>query len=312
MYSRFKSLERFDEESLEKLHDATVAVVGLGATGSVVAEHLARHGVNLVLIDRDYLEPNDCYSSSLYEPEDCEDRLPKAEITGEKLGDFTEVDAATASLNPENTSILEPADLIVDGTDNMQTRFLIDEYSQKTDTPWIYTAALGEKGYSMLFDSECFSCIFEKVSAGAIGTCETDGILREVSTIAASISARTAVEFLTDRNPSKKLHAVHLDEDLEVESEGCEVCQGRVFPNLESERPVSSICGESKYEIRKELGDKAIEKIRELGEDVKENKYLVRAIIDGREFVAFRSGRAIVEAEDEDHAEQVFSEVVGV
>lgn len=312
MYSRFKALSGFGEEELDELKDSTVAVVGLGATGSVIAEHLARHGVNLLLVDRDYLEPNDCYSSNLYSQEDCEERLPKAEVAAEKLGEFTEVRAETASLNPENVSMLDDADIVLDGTDNMETRFLMDEYCAKSGKPWIYTAALGEKGYSMAFDSNCFSCVFEQVSAGTVGTCETDGVLREVSTIAASISTRKAVNYLSGKKIEERLDAVHLDESFEVESDGCEVCRGESFPHLESGRSVSSVCGENKYEIRREIPEEALERIKSAGENLEENRYLVRAVVDGREFVAFRSGRAIIEAEDEGHAEELFAEVVGV
>lgn len=312
MYSRFKALKSFDEEDLDALQNSSVAVVGLGATGSVIAEHLARHGVNLIIIDRDYLEPNDCYSSNLYPPEECEQMLPKAEVAAEKLGEFTEVRSEPISLNPENVSILDDADIVLDGTDNMETRFLIDEYCAKNGKPWIYTAALGEKGYSMAFDSKCYSCVFEEVSAGTVGTCETDGILREVSTIAASISARKAVNYLTGKELDERLDAVHLDESFEVESSKCDVCRGDSFPHLESERSISSVCGENKYEIRREIPEEALERIKTLGEDVEQNSYLVRALVDGHEFVAFRSGRAIIEAEDRGHAEELFAEVVGV
>lgn len=312
MYSRFKALESFGEEELERVQNSTVAVVGLGATGSVMAEHMARHGANLILVDRDYLEPNDCYSSNLYETSECERRLPKAEVAARKLEDFTEVKSHTKSINPENVSILDDAELILDGTDNMETRFLLNDYSKKNNTPWIYTAALGRKGYSMFFDQKCFNCVFEQVSTGTVGTCETEGILRETSTIAASVSAKKAVKKLAGNSPAEKLYAIHLNEEFDVESEGCDVCESEEYPHLEAGKKVSSVCGERKYEIRRDITEKAIENIRQIGSEIEENKYLVRAEIDGREFVAFKSGRVILEAEDEDHAEQIFAEVVGV
>ncbi|WEL19845.1 ThiF family adenylyltransferase [Candidatus Nanohalococcus occultus] len=312
MYSRFKALGNYGEDELEKLQDSTVAVIGLGATGSVIAEHLARHGVKLVLIDRDYLEPNDCYSSNLYTPKECEKHVPKAEAAAKKLGDHTQTESKVTSLNPENIGVLDGVDLIVDGTDNMETRLLINEYSKKNNVPWIYTAALGEKGYSMLFDENCFNCVFEDISPGTVGTCETDGILREVSTIAGSVSARKAVEYLTDKSPEQCLYGVHMDRKLEVESSGCEVCNRENFPHLESQSKVSSVCGKNKYEIRREIPASGFERIKQSGERIEENKYLVRAVINGKEFVAFRSGRAIIEAEDEGHAEELFAEVIGL
>lgn len=311
MYSRFKALENFSEQDLEELQDSTVAVIGLGATGSVVAEHLARHGVNLVIVDRDYLEEKDIYSSMIYDIEQCQKSIPKAAAAKEKLSDLTEIEAHVENFNAENTEIIKEADLIVDGTDNMETRFLINEYSKKNDIPWIYTAALAEEGYSMLFDDQCFNCIFETVSPGELDTCESAGILREVSTRAASRSAETAVKYLTGKEPSEKLWKVE-DGEFKVESPGCEVCGDGNYEYLGTGRQVGSVCGENKYQIDAEINEEAVESLREVGDIVSENEYLVRGSYEGGEIVLFRSGRAIIEAEDKGHAKSVFSEVVGI
>ncbi|MFB6217239.1 MAG: ThiF family adenylyltransferase, partial [Candidatus Aenigmatarchaeota archaeon] len=231
MFTRFKALTGFGEEELEQLQDSKVAIIGLGATGSVIAEHLARHGVKLVLVDRDYLEPKDTYSSNLYTLEDSEKGLPKAVAAEEKLSDFTEVESHVTSLKPGNTSILGDVDIILDGTDNLETRFMLNDYSKKNGVPWIYTAAIGEKGYSMFFREECFNCVFEEISAGSLKTCETAGIMREVSTIVGSISARKAVYFLAGKEVKEKLDTVN-GESFEVESTGCDVCRNQIYPYL--------------------------------------------------------------------------------
>ncbi|MFB6190317.1 MAG: ThiF family adenylyltransferase [Candidatus Nanohaloarchaea archaeon] len=309
MRSRFRALR--GEEELDRLENSRAAVVGLGATGSVIAEHLARHGVNLLLIDRDYLEENDLYSSNLYRREQVERGLPKAEAAKQELSRFTDVKAEVASLGPGNASMLEEADMILDGTDNLETRFLVDEYSQKSGTPWIYTAAIAEKGYSMLFDDECFSCLFDEVEAGSLGTCETEGIMREVSSIAASRSALKAVNLLAGQEVEERLDVVPDGEKLEVESGDCEVCQGGSYPHLEARKSTEAVCGEDKYQLEREAGEKAFERLRELGEVVADNDYLTRVEIDGRSFALFRSGRAIVEARDRGHAEAWFDELLG-
>jgi len=131
MFSRFEALENFNKEDQKQLEDSKVAVVGLGATGSVIAEHLARHGISLVVIDRDYLEPKDIYSSSIYKPRQCEKAMPKAIAAEKELEIFTDIESKVESLNPENIDILKDVDLILDGTDNLETRFLINEYSKK-------------------------------------------------------------------------------------------------------------------------------------------------------------------------------------
>lgn len=311
MYSRFKALKDFGDKELQKIQDSRVAVVGLGATGSVIAEHLARHGAELVLIDRDYLEENDVYSSMIYTPEQCRESLPKAVAAQEKLSELTEVEAVVESLGPQNIDILSDVDLIMDGTDNMETRFLIDEYSRKEDKPWIYTAALAEDGYSMLFDSECFNCMFEKVSPGELETCESAGILREVSTIAASRSAETAVKYLSGNRSNERLWKVG-EGSFEVESPGCEVCEDGEYSYLNSGKTIDSVCGENKYQLEIEVTEEAVKSLKQVGDVISENSYLVRAVYEGREIVLFRSGRAILKAEDEGHAQSLLSEIIGL
>jgi len=311
MFSRFKALENYSSEDLESLKSPRVAVVGLGATGSVIAENLARHGVDLVLIDRDYLEPNDCYSSVIYTPEQCESSIPKAKAAEEHLSEFTEVEAHVEHLEAGNTDLLSDVDLIMDGTDNLETRFLIDEYSRKEEVPWIYTAAIGEDGYSMLFDSRCFSCVFEQINAGGLETCETAGILREQSMIAGSISSRKAIELLTGKEVEEKLDTVS-GRSFEVEEGGCEVCREESFPHLESSSETVAVCGENKYQVEKEAGEEAFERLKDQSSESTENDYLVRAEVDGRSFVLFRDGRAIIEARDQGHAEAIYSETIGV
>jgi len=311
MFSRFKALENFSDDDQKQLKESKVAIVGLGATGSVMAEHLARHGVNLLLIDRDYLEPNDVYSSSIYTPDQCKKALPKALAAEKKLEVFTDVEPHVESLNPENVNILKDVDLVLDGTDNLETRFLINEYSKKEDIPWIYTAAIGEEGYSMFFENKCFNCVFEKVGAGSLETCETAGILREISTIAGSKSAEKAVKYLIGKNVEEKLETVS-GESFSVENTGCEVCEDGSYPHLESERSTVAVCGENKYQLNREIGEDAMTRLRETGDTIADNDYLLRVSIDGREITAFDSGRIILQAKDKGHAETVLSEILGI
>lgn len=311
MFSRFKALEDYSSEDLSRLKGSKVAIVGLGATGSVIAEHLARHGVGLVIIDRDYLEPNDCYSSLIYTPEQCEDSIPKAKAAEDHLSQFTDVEAHVESLNPRNIYILSDIDMIIDGTDNMETRFLINDYCKKNGKKWIYTSALGEKGFSMLFDQECFNCVFDDIAAGSLETCETAGIMREVSTIAASISAKKAVELLTGKEVEENLDSID-GKSYSIEGSGCEVCRGENFPHLESSSETVAVCGEDKYQVEKETGEEAAERLKEQADNFTENDYLIRAELEGRSFTLFKEGRAIIEARDKGHAEAIYSETIGV
>lgn len=312
-YSRLKAIENLTEKQIEQLQASKVAVIGLGATGSVVAESLARYGVNLKIFDRDYLEENDLYSSSLYTREEAEKSVPKAEAAAEKLSQFTEVEKRIESLNAGNIKALKDVDLIIDATDNMETRFLIDEYARREGKAWIYTAALADTGYSMLFKEKCFNCVFQQVSPGKLGTCRTEGILRDVAALAAHRTCLKAFLFLTGKEVEEKLDAVPSGESFEFEASGCEVCEENVYELLESDDRVSSVCGENKFQINAETSEEAFESLFEVSDKIlADNEYLLRVEVDGREFALYRSGGALLEADDRGHAEALFSEVVGI
>jgi len=306
MYSRFKALKTYGEEELQKLRDSKVAVIGLGATGSVIAEHLARHGVKLVLVDRDYLEENDIYSSNLYRKEDCDNALPKAKAAYNQLNDITEVEFYVEHFSDQNIdSLLEDVDLVMDGTDNLETRVLIDRFCGEKEIPWVYTGAIAEKAFSIFLQEKDFSDVFGKIESATVATCETDGILREYSSLAATRSALKAVEHLTGRDPEETLDAVHLNKTFEVEETNEEV-------ELEGQERATTVCGEGKFQLNVEISEEAMTNLRELSNSYKENDYLIKTDIKGDSLTVFKSGRVIVEAEDEGHARQKVSELLGV
>jgi len=312
MHSRLQALKNLEEKQIKQLKASKVAVIGLGATGSVIAESLARYGVNLKIFDRDYLEENGLYSSGLYTREECEKSVPKAQALAEKLSELTEVEKHAESLNAGNVKALEDVDLVIDATDNMETRFLMNEYSQKTGTPWIYTAALADRGYSMFFKEKCFNCVFKQVRPGKLGTCRTEGIVRDVAALAGHRSSLKAFRYLTGQQVDEKLDVVPQGESLKVEDSGCEVCQDGEFSRMDSEDRVSSVCGENKYQVNAEVSDEAFERLRDEGDVIADNEYILRAEVDGKEFALYRSGGALLEARDRGHAEARFSEIVGI
>ena len=287
MYSRFKALNNYN---LEKIQSSTAVIVGLGATGSVIAEHLARHGVDLILIDRDYLEQNDLYSSNLYFREQVEKALPKAKAAEERLSELTDIDSHVVNLNSDNIELLSSADIILDGTDNIETRYLIDEYSKENGVPWIYTAALGERGFSMFIEEACFKCMFNQVKPKE--SCETNGVLREISNMAASTSCIKALKHLTGEEVEEKLEIIpEMDDFTPAE---CSCSERR-------EIEASNVCGEDKYQV---FGDSIPEEFR--GEVIASNNYLKRLEFQGHILTVFESGRAIIEAESLEEAERLY------
>ena len=310
MYSRFTALQNHSEKDQERLENSTAAVIGLGATGSAIAENLARHGIDLIIIDRDYLEPKDAYSSSIYTPEQCQKALPKARAAEKHLEQFTDVKAYSKSLSPENLDLIENADIVLDGTDNLETRQVINDYSKRTGTPWIYTAAIAERAYSMMFEQSCFNCLVQKPEK--VATCETDGIMREVAQKAAASSSMKAVKYLTGKEIEEKLELVHQGRELNVESSGCEVCRMEEFPHLQDFDSAVRVCGEDKFQLQRDISEKVIEAVEQSCEVLAENSFLVRVEYEGYELTFFRSGRVIAEAEDQSHAEALVSEVAGI
>jgi adenylyltransferase/sulfurtransferase len=306
MYSRFTALSKFSEEDQERLENSTAAVVGLGATGSAIAENLARHGVSLIIFDRDYLEEKDVYSSSIYTPEQCRKSLPKAETAKRFLEKLTDVEAYSESFSADSLDKISSADIILDGTDNLRTRQLINDYSKKENVPWIYTGAIAEEAYSMLFDEKCFNCFSKKPDK--VATCATDGIMREVAQKAAASSSQKAVEFLTGKDVEETLEVVHGSRELDVETSGCEVCREERFPHLESGEDIIQVCGTEKFQLERSFSREQVEDLN-VGSKVAENNFLVRMRYEGREITFFNSGRVIVEARDKDHAEALLGEL---
>ncbi len=293
MYSRFQALEKYD---LEKLQNSTAAVLGLGATGSVIAEHLARHGINLILIDRDFLEINDLYSSNIYSKNQCVETLPKAKAAEEKLDDLTEIEAHVENLDSASIDLLQNVDIVLDGTDNLETRLLIDEYCSNNDIPWIYTAALGERGFSMFVKDNCFRCSFETLNPSS--SCETNGVMREIASITASKSSMKAVKYLSGLNLNQKLEMVPSGKTFELG--GCS-CEGR------TEVSVSSVCGENKYQV---FGGKRPQEFN--GKVLASNDYLKKIEFNGSELTVFNSGRAIVMASSKEDAENLYREASSI
>ena len=307
MHSRFKAIDKFGEEELQQLKNSKALIIGLGATGSVIAEHLARHGVQLTLIDRDYLETNDLYSSNIYTAQDCEKTLPKAKAAEKHLSEITEVEGIVKDFNKEDEHLVKEANIVLDGTDNLETRKMIDYFAKKHETPWIYTAAISNQGYSLFLEREtCFNCIVPE-NAKNLATCETDGIMRETSTIAASKSSQKTINYLTDKRVDNKLYIDSLEKSLEVENQNCD-CE---LSEIE-ESQVSGVCGENKFQIE---GDFDLENGRSKLEEVlnieSSNDYLVRGVFRESEVVLFRDGRAIIEAKSLGQAKSTYTKITG-
>ena len=181
-----------------------MALVGCGATGSALALLLARSGVGMLrIMDRDYVEPSNLQRQSLFDENDARESLPKAMAAARQIARFNSqivVEPHVADLTPANVEdLLANVDLILDGTDNFETRYLINDYAVKNSVPWIYSAAVGSYAVTLNIlpgETACLACVFPDPPRGTVETCETAGILNSAVNLVASMAATEALKFL--------------------------------------------------------------------------------------------------------------------
>src|SRR5947208_14945508 len=203
-YSRQLLFSGIGSEGHRRLASARPAFVGCGATGSALASLLARAGVGTIrIIDRDYVELSNLQRQSLFDESDAGESLPKAIAAARKIAAFNSrivVEPRVADLTPSNiATLLEGVQLILDGTDNFETRYLINDFAVQQNLPWIYTAAVGSYGITMNIlpgETACLSCIFPEPPSGTVETCDTAGILNSAVNLVASIAATEAKKIL--------------------------------------------------------------------------------------------------------------------
>ena len=298
----------------DRLRAARVAVVGCGATGSAVASLLARAGVgSLRIIDRDYVEPSNLQRQSLFDEADARESLPKAIAAARKICAFNSeivVDPQVADLTPSNVeSLLKDAQLVLDGSDNFETRYLVNDYAVKKSVPWIYAAAVGSYGVTLNIlpgRTACLACIFPDSPRGAVETCETSGILNSAVNLVASIEATEALKLLVGNEanlrPTLLSWDVWRNERAELDASkprvDCRACGAREFIHLAGEgRPHITLCGRNSVQIHERHRPldfrEMSEKLQPLG-SVRHNEFVLKFWRDPYEMTLFPDGRAII------------------
>jgi molybdopterin/thiamine biosynthesis adenylyltransferase len=318
-YSRQILFPRIGETGQQKLLDAKVAIVGCGATGSALASLLARAGVgNLRIIDRDYVEPSNLQRQNLFDETDAAESIPKAIAACRKIASFnSEVIAEphVSDLRPENIdALLTGVDLILDGTDNFETRYLLNDFSVKNSVPWIYVAAVGSYAASMNIvpgETACLSCIFPESPHGPVETCDTSGILNSVVNLSASIAATEAIKLLV--GDTKHLRRTLVSHDLWTNERAeisaakpnldCRTCRRREFVHLAGEgRPHITLCGRNSVQIHEHARPLDLATISERLKPhgaVRHNQFVLKFWKDPYEMTLFPDGRAIIKGTTE-------------
>jgi molybdopterin/thiamine biosynthesis adenylyltransferase len=315
-YSRQILFRGIGAEGQRKLAEARVAIVGCGATGSALAGLLARAGVGtLRIIDRDYVEPSNLQRQSLFDEKDAAESLPKAIAAARKIAAFNSgivVEPKVADLVPGNIGeLLQGMPLILDGTDNFETRYLINDFAVEGSLPWIYSAAVGSYAVTLNIlpgQTACLACIFPDSPRGLVETCETSGILNSAVSLVASIAATEALKLLVGGSSAPQLRRTLLSFDVwtnehaEISAAkpraGCRACGERDFIHLAGEgRPHITLCGRNSVQIHeRQRPIDFIELDRRLQSHgtVRHNGFVLKFWHEPYEMTLFPDGRAII------------------
>ncbi|QJC53100.1 thiazole biosynthesis adenylyltransferase ThiF [Paenibacillus albicereus] len=320
----------------QRLGGSVAAVVGVGALGCVIASHLARSGVGeLRLIDRDVVELSNLQRQLLYDEEDAAASLPKAEAAAAKLrraNGSISIRAYATDLHAGNADeLLGGAQLILDGTDNFQTRYLLNDYAVRAGIPWIYGGAVGGGGMTMSVlpgSGPCYRCLFpEPPASGLADTCETAGVVSPLVDVIGSLQAMEAIKWLAGRAEDMRGSLLQLDlwrnswmplGVAEARRADCPCCGRREFPYLEPEQEAAAaLCGRSTVQVRpaiaRPLDLRALaDRLSSAGE-VRLTPYSLRYERDEQvSVVFFPDSRALIQGmEDPIKAKAVYADILG-
>ncbi len=326
-YARHTVLPEIGERNQSKLGKSCVAVFGLGALGSTMTDALARTGIGtLKIVDRDYVELSNLNHQVLYGESDI--GVPKAEAAEERIEEInSEVDVKSEVLDiglDNVEDLIDDVDLVLDGTDNMEVRYQINDACVKNGIPWIYTAVLGTYGMTLNIipgKTACLRCLIpERPSAGSMETCESAGILFSLPRIMGNIAATEAVKFLVGESFRSDLLTLELW-DFEVERteierrDGCKSCVEKRFESLESEGDMTTeLCGRNAVQVTpSQEVDLDLEKFEQRFEDAeRKGKKLLKIHLEKYSLNVFKDGRVIVEGtEDPKKARSLYSQYIG-
>lgn len=333
-YSRQILFRGIGAEGQKRLAAGRVAIVGCGATGSALVSLLARAGVgSLRIIDRDYVEPSNLQRQTLFDESDAAESLPKAVAAARKIASFNSdisVEAKVEDLVPQNIeALLQEMDVILDGTDNFETRYLLNDYAVNVSRPWVYAAAVGSYAVTLNVlpgKTSCLACIFPDSPRGMVETCETSGILNTAVNLVASVAATEAMKMLLGDAALGKLrrtlwsHDVWTNDHSEIAAEkpraGCRACGERDFVHLAGEgRPHITMCGRNSVQIHERarpIDFQELQRRLEALGAVRHNEFVLKFWHEPYEMTLFPDGRAIIKGTtDTGIARSLYARFVG-
>jgi molybdopterin/thiamine biosynthesis adenylyltransferase len=339
-YSRQILFHGIGEAGQEKLLAASAVLVGCGALGTVVANLLVRAGVgHLRIIDRDFVEDSNIQRQTLFEESDARESLPKAVAAERRLRAINSgvgVECVVSDLTPANAAeLLAGFPLILDGTDNFETRLLLNDAALSLNVPWIYAAAVGSYGVTMTVrpgETPCLACLLEgeskSAAAGALGaddTCDTAGVLNAAVGVIASIEAAEAMKLLAGKPEALHRRLISCDvwtgkfQSIRVaRNPDCRACARREFSYLEGDaQPHITMCGRDSVQIHErsrklDLGALGRRLATASAAEIRNNEFLLRFQVPPYEMTVFADGRAIVKGtKDPAVARSLYARFIG-
>lgn len=337
-YSRQILFHHIGEERQKELLKSKVLLVGCGALGSVSAGYLVRAGIgNLRIVDRDFIEESNLQRQILFDENDISEGLPKAIAAQRKLRKINsnvKIEGIVSDINYTNIEELaKDADIILDGTDNFDTRYLINDYCVKNNVPWVYGACIGSKGLTMNIIpsvTPCLRCVFDKLpQAGAFPTCDTAGVIGTIAGIIASVQVTEAIKILVNDLKSINRSLLEIDVwnikfkkldigDL-IKSNDCPTCKSHnyEFLNAEDGTLTTLLCGRNAVQVSRRNKEKIdLEKLAQRlssTTDVNNNDFMMKFRIENYEFTVFPDGRAIIAGtNDPGSAKSLYSKYLGM
>jgi molybdopterin-synthase adenylyltransferase len=334
-YSRQTLFAPIGKKGQERLREASVAIIGCGALGSTLANNLCRAGIGrLVIADRDYIEINNLQRQILFDEEDFTRRLPKAVAAAEKLRRINSdvaVEALVEDINADGIeALVQGVELVLDATDNFETRYLLNDACIKYGRPWIYSGVIASYGVTMNIlpgDTPCLRCVYPEMPLpGTTATCDTAGILNGIVGAIAGVASTEALKILlhSDRvRPTMFWMDVweNTADHLEVPRQpDCPACGQHTYEFLESlsAGSTTSLCGRDAVQVRSSRkGDRIdfptlAERLQAVGQ-VSYNAYLLRFNVDSYEFTIFPDARAIIKGtDDEMTARSLYARYIGM
>ncbi|MBN9521399.1 ThiF family adenylyltransferase [bacterium] len=341
-YSRQMRFPGMGKAGQQKLLASRVTLCGCGALGTVLANVLVRAGVGFIrVVDRDFVEPSNLQRQVLFDESDVADNLPKAEAAATKMRQINStvtVEPVVADIDRTNIEDLtRDADLILDGSDNFEVRYLINDVAVKHGKPWVYGGAVGSQGMSMTIlpgETPCLRCVFEAApNPGDVGTCETAGVLAPTVNIVASYQATEALKILSGNLAAVNRELLTLDvwentnrrvkvAPLKGRKGECPCCAKRQFEWLDGAHgtQTTTLCGRNAVQVSHRAAnrldfDQLAATLRASGA-VTFNKFLLKFNVEEKgdpfEFTVFPDGRAIIKGTSEpDRARTLYAKYVG-